>query len=67
MNYLNITRTILRIVGFVGFMLAVGAIGKSDYADAIGECCTVGDILPQVLIGLVMFLGSIVVCDNLEH
>ena len=56
MNYLKAIRTIFVILAFIGFFLALGAIGASDFADEIGEYIELKDFLPQLLIGTVLML-----------
>ena len=62
MNYLKIVRTIAGILAFIGFILMLGAIGKSDFADEIGEYIELKDFLPQMVVGLLLMLP----CGALE-
>lgn len=56
MNFLKAIRTTFGILAFIGFFLALGAIGASDLADEMGECLEIKDFLPQLLIGTLLML-----------
>ena len=56
MNFLKAIRTTFGILAFIGFFLALGAIGASDLADEMGEYMELKDILPQLLTGTLMML-----------
>ena len=56
MNYLKVIRTVFGIMAVIGFFIALGAVGRSDLADELGEYISIKDIFPQMLIGTLMML-----------
>lgn len=56
MNYLKVIRTIAGTLAFIGFVLALGAVGKSDFADEVGEYIALKDFIPQMLIGVILMI-----------
>ena len=56
MNYLKAIRTITGTLVFIGFILMMGAVGKSDFADEIGEYIELKDFIPQMVVGLLLMI-----------
>ena len=56
MNYLKAIRTITGTLAFIGFILMMGAVGKSDFADEIGEYIELKDFIPQMVVGLLLMI-----------
>lgn len=56
MRYL---KKLIKLMGVVGFMVILGAVGHSDYQNAIGEYVSFNELFLTILTGVALLMPSI--------
>lgn len=59
MPCLKIVRFFIKLFGFIGFIMIIGAVGESDYQETMGNCYPLVNTVKALITGALMMVPSI--------
>ena len=59
MPCLKIVRFFVKLFGFIGFMMIIGAVGESDYQETMGNFYPFISTVKTLIIGFIMMIPSV--------